>query len=218
MSDTPALPKFYILTIPGTLRHVEAERQLASMGVEYEFVYGRIWPEDSIPWQDVRDINRKVLHTRYPQRCYGCREGHIRLLEKALNDRCSSILSCEDDVWFEKMDLSRIAECHSNLQELGGIVNLGNSNVLSMAYWRISDTPDAYGTVRPMAWCTDSCYLLDKHGMEFYLRGLKAGRCESDVSMTEYCKKCKRRIPTFTNTASPVTLNPALYASSTIQI
>lgn len=212
------IPKIYVLTIPESERHVDAKRQLDAMGVEYEFVYGRIWPEDEIPWEEVKGINRATLHTRYPQRCYGCREGHIRLLEKALADGCDSILSCEDDVWFEKIDLAHLTECHVRLGEMGGIINMCCPDILHLPFWGDSVQPGEHGTVRTMSWCMDTCYMLDRAGMMFYLLGLKEGCHESDVAMTLHCKGCKRHIPSYVRSKSPVPLNPTFDMKSNIQL
>lgn len=214
MTPNP-IPKIYCLTIPGTPRHIEAAKQLDNLGMEYEFIFGKVHDPADIPWDGVKGIRHDNLYLRYPVRCWGCKKGHIDLLRKALADNVDYCISCEDDLWFEKCDWSSIPEFIDELDSNGGILNLG-SNAMIYDFWFGGSPEKRNGRIISSQWATDTVYLLNREGMKYYLKGLESWPYESDISMCHQLASDNRKILSLDVDTTPIVLNPEFYTYSNI--
>lgn len=210
------LPRIYCLTIPKSVRHKDATDQLNALGINYEFVYGKYWNVDEVPYAAIKGINTDRLYSDYPIRCWGCKKGHIDLLQKALADGYDYCISCEDDVWFEQCDWDKVASYCDKLDSLGGILNLGN-DTMGYDFWFSLDDKRDDEFIYSHSWATDSCYLLNREGMQYYLNGLLYQDSESDTSMCKQLQQDNRIIPTCNRESTPIVLNPEFYIYSNIQ-
>lgn len=57
------------------------------------------------------------------------------------------------------------------------------------------------------AWANDSCYILNREGMQFYLDGLNNCNMESDVHMSRLCSEKGRLVPILQDGLDFVRLN-----------
>lgn len=200
------IPKIYVLTIPGTPRHMEAERQLSGLGVRYEFVYGRIWPEEKVPWAPISDIH-KDIHSRYYARAWGAKEGHMRMVEKAIIDGEPVVLLCEDDLMFKDIDLNGLSDYCKRLDEFGGILHFRGCGDADDSLWFGRDNKGENGILRSYMWPGCSCIALTAGCLQFYLDGMRKHHCECDMAMCYECMETGRIIPAVAGPVSPVKWN-----------
>lgn len=95
------MPKIYCLTLKDSPRKEHMRKMLDSLDLDYEFVFGQKPQPEDVPWKKISESERVILgEYKQPYACgiYGCCQGHIKLLEKAIRDRQDCIISIEDDV------------------------------------------------------------------------------------------------------------------------